>query len=489
LSTCTIAITMSKPHFSICVSGHVDQGKSTLVGRLTFDLGGISEREMEKLRAEAKAEGKESFEFAFYMDRDKEARRRGVTINARTERFTTPSKDFTVVDTPGHRDYIGNFLSGSSTVDGMLLLCAGTDEFIAATQKGTMQDRNQGQTRQHARFAYLQGIKQLIVVVNKMDAVNWSQEKFQEVTDAIRLMLREVGWKKETIEQMPFIPVSAYKGENLLKPTDKAPWYKGQEVINPVNPNKEKIAVFTLLDALDKYLCIPPRPVDKPFRMPISGVYNIKGVGTVVAGNVEQGKVKVGDEIRFVGRPGKTYKVFSIERHHESAPDALPGDSVGLNIKGIDKNDIPVTGDVMCLASDAKLKKVKEFKAMIQVMDHPGELRARATETVAADESKKGSKATTRIRQGYTPTMAVRTAKGPVEMVKIVKKMGKETGGKWVEDSVFLKENEAAEVLFEPKGELTLEAFKDCEGLGRVAFLEGGQAVMLGQVTSVTYDA
>jgi len=482
-----MAAASGKPHFSICVSGHVDQGKSTLVGRLTFDLGGITEREMEKLRAEAKAEGKESFEFAFYMDRDKEARRRGITINARTERFTTPSKDFTVVDTPGHRDYICNFLSGSSTVDGMLLLCAATDEFIAATQKGTMQERNQGQTRQHARFAYLQGIKQLAVVINKMDAVKYSQEKYQEVVDAVKLMLREVGWKKDVVEQMPFIPVAAYTGENLLKPSDKMPWYKGQEC---TNVNKEKNHVVTLLDALDKYFCITPRPTDKPFRMPISGVYNIKGVGTVVAGNVEQGKIKVGDEIRFVSRAGKTYKVFSIERHHESAPEALPGDSVGINVKGIDKADIPATGDVMCLASDAKLKKVKEFKAMIQVMDHPGELRARATETVAPEEGKgkKDAKPSTRVRQGYTPTMAVRTAKGPVELVKIVKKMGKETGGKWVEDAIFLKENEAAECLFEPKGELTLETFKECEGLGRIAFLEGGQAVMLGQVTAVTYE-
>jgi len=236
--------------------------------------------------------------------------------------------------------------------------------------------------------------------------------------------------------------------------------------------------------------------------MPINGVYNIKGVGTVIAGNVEQGSVKVGDEIRFVSRAGKTFKVFSIERHHESCNEALPGDSVGINVRGFDKGDIPTTGDIMCLASDTKLKLVKQFKAMVQVMDHPGELRCRGAPGGAdeekddkKDEKKEKGKADkdkdketkVRVRQGYTPTMAVRTAKGPVEMVKIVKKMGKETGGKWIEDAIFLKENEAAEVIFEPKGDLCVECFKDCEGLGRIAFLEGGQAVMLGQITNVTY--
>jgi elongation factor 1-alpha len=449
-----------KEHISICVSGHVDQGKSTLVGRLIFDLGGISARDMEKLKNQAKELGKESFEFAFFMDRGKESRMRGITIDTRTEHFFTKSKHITVVDTPGHRDYITNFLSGSSCADAMVLLCSAKDEFSAAIAKGTMQMHDQGQTRQHARFAYLQGIKQLIVVINKMDAVGYSEDKYKNVKDNVKHMLKEVGWSKDAVDQMPFIPVSAYLGENLTKESTNMSWWKGAKV---TNAKKQKITVKTLYDALDQYVCSPDRPVDKPLRIPVSGVYQIQGIGYVVTGRVEQGTVKPKDDVRFSVNGGE-YSVFSIEQHHKKMESAGPGDNIGLNIK-LDKASLPSTGDVIVHKSDNKLRRVKEFRVQVQVLDHPGELKV-----------------------NYCPIACVRTAKVPSKMTKIIWRKGKETGNKQVDDAPLIKQNEMAELLFEPQKPMTLEDFKSCEGLGRVAFLDGGQAVMLGRVLDVTYE-
>lgn len=448
-----------KEHISICVSGHVDQGKSTLVGNLIFKLGGISEREMEKLKKEAKEAGKESFEFAFFMDRGKESRARGITIDTRTEHFYTKTKHVTVVDTPGHRDYITNFLSGSSCADAMILLCSAKDEFAAAIAKGTLQAHDQGQTRQHARFAYLQGIKQLIVVINKMDAVEYSKDKYKNVKDNVKHMLKEVGWSKTAIDDMPFLPVAAYAGENLTTESKKMPWWKGVEV---TNAKKEKVMIKTLYDALDKYICSPERNYDKPLRIPISGVYQIQGIGYVVTGRVEQGIVKPKDEIRFAVQGGE-YSVFSIEQHHTKMNEAKTGDNIGLNIK-LDKDHLPTTGDILVHKTDKKLRPVKEFRVQIQSL-HPGE-----------------------IKVNYTPIACIRQAKCPAKLTKIIWRMGKETGNKKVEDAVLIKQNESAEVVFEPQKPMALEDFKSCEGLGRVAFLDGNQATMLGRVLEVTYE-
>jgi elongation factor 1-alpha len=449
-----------KEHISICVSGHVDQGKSTLVGRLIYDLGGIDARAMEKLKNEAKAFGKESFEFAFYMDRNKESRARGITIDTRTEHFFTKTKHVTVVDTPGHRDYITNFLAGSSCADAMILLCSAKDEFAAALAKGTLQAHDQGQTRQHARFAYLQGIKQLVVVINKMDAVEYSQEKYKNVKDNVKHMLKEVGWSKDAIDNMPFVPVAAYLGDNLITETKKMSWWKGMTV---ANSKKEKILVKTLYDALDKYLCVPPRMTDKPLRIPISGIYQIQGIGFVATGKVEEGVIKPKDEIRFAVNGGE-YSVFSIEQHHKKLDEAGPGDNIGLNIK-LNKENLPKPGDVIVHKTDKILRPVKEFRCQVQTLDHPGELKV-----------------------GYTPIACVRTAKIPAKMTKIIWRMGKETGNKKVDDAKIIKQNEMAELVFEPQKPMTLEAFKSCEGLGRIAFLDGNQATMLGRILDVVYE-
>jgi elongation factor 1-alpha len=366
-----------------------------------------------------------------------------------------------VVDTPGHKNFICNFLAGSSCADCMVLLCSAKDEFSAAIAKGTLQEHDQGQTRQHARFAYLQGIKQLIVVINKMDAVGYSEDKYKNVKENVEHMLKEVGWSKDAIGQMPFIPTSAYLGENLTTESKNMSWWKGMKV---TNYKKEKVLVKTLYDALDQYVCSPERHDDKPLRIPVSGVYQIQGIGYVVTGRVEQGLIKPKDEVRFVLHGGE-YTVFSLEQHHTKMEQAGSGSNIGINLKGLDKQNLPAVGDVIVHKTDNKLRPVKEFRVQTQVLDHPNE-----------------------ICENYTPTAAIRTSKVPAKLTKIVWRKGKETGGKQINDAKLIKQGDMAELIFVPQKPMTAECYKDCEGLARVGFLDSSQATLIGKIVDVVYE-
>jgi elongation factor 1-alpha len=453
----------NKPHVSIAVCGHVDSGKSTTTGRLIFELGGIPEREMEKLRAEADALGKSSFAFAFYMDRCKEERERGVTIQCTLKQFFTDNWHYTIIDAPGHRDFIKNMITGASQADVALLLVPADGNFTTAIARGDHKAGEiQGQTRQHARLLNLLGVKQLIVGVNKMDCdvAKYSRERFEEIASEMRSTLVKVGWKKTVVEDsIPIIPISGWTGENLLKPSEKMDWWKGVTV---KAVDGTDVQVNSLLDALDKLVKKPARQSDKPMRMPVSGVYKIKGVGDVITGRIEQGVVKPGDEVCFLPTHTSSNKcsgkVFSVEMHHTRMDQANPGDNVGLNMKGLDKQNMPRTGDVMVKLSDDSLTAAGQFTAQVQVLDIPNEIKA-----------------------GYSPTVFVRTGHSACKLVKIEWKMGKETGGKKVEDCHSLKSNEMAQVVFEPIQPLVVDLFSNCEGLSRLAVMEGNGVVMLGK--------
>eukprot|EP00297_Palpitomonas_bilix_P008128 CAMPEP_0113879092 /NCGR_PEP_ID=MMETSP0780_2-20120614/7042_1 /TAXON_ID=652834 /ORGANISM="Palpitomonas bilix" /LENGTH=469 /DNA_ID=CAMNT_0000865627 /DNA_START=75 /DNA_END=1486 /DNA_ORIENTATION=- /assembly_acc=CAM_ASM_000599 len=469
-------MTEGKTHVSIVICGHVDSGKSTTTGHLLFDLGGIPERELEKLKQEAASLGKSSFAFAFYMDRQKEERERGVTIACTTKEFFTDNTTTPSSMPPGHRDFIKNMISGASQADVALLMVPADGNFITAIQPANHKEGVvQGQTRQHARLLNLLGTKQVIVGVNKMDVAiggAYSQARYTEVANEMKNMLMKVGWKKwfET-NQIPIIPISGWMGDNLIKKgdskgQDNMPWWKGTTVKLP--DGKTEIQVNCLLDALNDMVTLPPPPLEKPLRMPVSGVFKIKGVGDVITGRVEQGQVKPNDEVVFL--PTHTTsnacagKVFTVEMHHKSVASAGPGDNVGLNVKNLDKQNMPRTGDIMILKKDETIKAVKSFTAQCQVLDHPGELKP-----------------------GYTPIAFVRTSRAAVRMSAINWKMGKSTGGQKMPDAPFVKANEAAEVVFEPKAPFVVDTFKNCEGLGRVAILEGNTVVMLGKVTKVEF--
>jgi len=458
-----------KEHMSIVICGHVDSGKSTTTGRLLFELGGVPEREMEKLKAEAERLGKSSFAFAFYMDRQKEERERGVTISCTTKEFFTEKWHYTIIDAPGHRDFIKNMISGAAQADVALLMVPADGNFTTAIQKGNHKAGEvQGQTRQHARLINLLGVKQLIVGVNKMDsdpAGPYKKERYDEVGGEMKSMLIKVGWKKDFVEKsVPVLPISGWMGDNLNQKSTNMSWWTGVDVETPDG----KIHVHTLYDALNDMVKPPERKTDAPMRLPISGCYKIKGVGDVLAGRVEQGVVKPGEDVIFL--PTHTTanpcvgKVFTVEMHHTRIDQAGPGDNVGMNIKGLVKENMPRTGDVMVYKKDGTLKAVENFSAQIQTLDIPGELKP-----------------------GYSPIGFVRCGRAACRMLEIKFKVGKETGGKKLEAPHSLKSNEMAEVVFAPQQPLVVDSFKNCEGLSRIAFLDGNTAVMLGKVTTVTH--
>jgi elongation factor 1-alpha len=464
---------LKKEHLGVVICGHVDSGKSTTTGRLIFDLGGISKRDMEKLREEAKILGKESFAFAFYMDKGKDERLKGVTISCTTKEFFTDRYHYSIVDAPGHRDYIKNMITGSSQADVAIIMVPADGNFTAAIARGDHKGGEvMGQTRQHARLINLLGIKQIIIGINKMDCTtaNYSQDRYEEIRDEMvdiiagNLPGGKKAARQRVIDTVPIIPISGFLGENLLTQSEKMPWWKGVDV---ENVDGEKIHVHTLIDALNTYVCVPKRNITSPYRVPISGVMKIKGVGDVLTGRVEQGIAKPGDEVKFLPTHTKstpcTGKIFTAEMHRKSVPKAGPGDNAGFNIKGLSKDHMPRSGDIMVLKSDNTLSTVKDFTVMVQVMDHPNE-----------------------IKVGYTPIVYVRTSHVASRMVKINWKKGKETGGKQVDDPPYLKSGDVAEVVFEPAQPFVLDTYKACEGLARVAIMEGANAVMLGKCTIVT---
>merc|ERR1711916_352255 len=320
---------------------------------------------------------------------------------------------------------------------GALLMVPADGNFTTAIQKGDHKAGEiQGQTRQHARLLNLLGVKQLIIGINKKDSI---------------------------AGQVPVLPISGWIGDNLLSKSDKMPWWNGVDITNNAGT---KLHINCLLDALNDMACLPSRKTDSPMRVPISGIYKIKGVGDVVAGRVEQGTVEINKEVIFL--PTHTAanacagKVFSVEMHHKRVEKAVTGDNVGMNIKGLDKSNMPRVGDVMIYKSDSSLKAVKNFTAQIQTLDIPGE-----------------------IKPGYSPIGFVRCGRSACKINKLNWKVGKETGKKKLEDPHSLKSNEAAEIVFEPIQPLIVDAFPNCEGLSRIAFLDGNTAVMLGKVVSV----
>jgi len=314
----------------------------------------------------------------------------------------------------------------------------------------------------------LLGVKQIIVGINKMDCdvAKYGEARYNEVRDESMSMLEKVGWKKTFIEkEVPFLPLSGFIGDNLIKKSENMPWWKGMDVLVLGDANK-KVHIETLHDALEKLIQMPSRKMDAAMRTPLSGVYKINGVGDVLTGRVEQGKVSPGDEVIFL--PTHTSatpcigKVFTVEMHHKKIDAAGPGDNIGMNVKSLDKTNMPRVGDIMVLKTDNTIGRCKSFTGQVQILHHPGELKV-----------------------GYTPIGFVRTSRAPVKMTKINWKIGKETGNTKLENPPSIKANEVAECVFEPTQPFVVDTFKACEGLGRIAIMEGNTVVMLGKITNV----
>jgi elongation factor 1-alpha len=425
-----------KPHLNLVIMGHVDHGKSTTTGHLLYAAGAVDERTVKAYEEEAKKMGKESFKFAWVLDNLKEERERGLTIDLRFLNFNTKKYYFTVIDAPGHRDFVKNMITGASQADGaVLFVSARRGEFEAGIGPG-------GQTREHAFLGFTLGIHQLIVAVNKMDdvSVNWSQERYNEIKNEVSRMLKMVGWK---IEKIPFVPTSGWTGDNLVKKSEHMPWYTGP----------------TLYEALDLFE-VPPKATNKPLRIPIQDVYTITGVGTVPVGRVETGTVKENDVVIFMPS-NKQGEVKSLEMHHTRIPKAEPGDNIGFNIRGVAKTDIR-RGDVAGHL-DNPPTIAKEFIGQIIVIYHPTALAA-----------------------GYTPVLHYHTGQVACRFTELLKKIDPRSGQTVEEKPSFIKTGDAALVRMEPLHPIALEVYTDFPELGRFAVRDMGTTVAAGVVKEIT---
>jgi len=401
----------TKEHMNLAFIGHVDHGKSTLVGHLLLQSGVIAEQQLSK--------GEDKFRFV--MDKLQEERERGVTIDLAHARFDTPKYEFTIVDCPGHRDFVKNMITGASQADAAVL--------VVAIDDGVMP-----QTKEHAFLARTLGINQLIIAINKMDLVNYSEEKYNALKEDVSNLIKTVAYKPDDID---FIPISAFEGDNITKPSENTPWYKGP----------------ALVDSLNK-LSAPEKPTNLPLRVPVQDVYSITGVGTVPVGRVETGVMKKGDNVIFEP-PGASGEVKSIEMHHEMLDLAEPGDNVGFNVRGVGKNDIR-RGDVAG-HTDKPPAVAKEFTAQIVVLQHPGV-----------------------ITVGYTPVFHCHTAQVACTFLELQKKMNPATGAVEEENPDFLKTGNAAIVKVKPTKPMVIEKIKEIPHMGRFAIRDMGQTVAAG---------
>uniref|UniRef100_I1P848 Elongation factor 1-alpha n=1 Tax=Oryza glaberrima TaxID=4538 RepID=I1P848_ORYGL len=337
-----------KTHINIVVIGHVDSGKSTTTGHLIYKLGGIDKRVIERFEKEAAEMNKRSFKYAWVLDKLKAERERGITIDIALWKFETTKYYCTVIDAPGHRDFIKNMITGTSQADCAVLII---DSTTGGFEAGISKD---GQTREHALLAFTLGVKQMICCCNKMDATTpkYSKARYDEIVKEVSSYLKKVGYNPDKI---PFVPISGFEGDNMIERSTNLDWYKGP----------------TLLEALDQ-INEPKRPSDKPLRLPLQDVYKIGGIGTVPVGRVETGVLKPGMVVTF-GPSGLTTEVKSVEMHHEALQEALPGDNVGFNVKNVAVKDLK-RGYVASNSKDDPAKEAASFTSQVIIMNHPGQI-------------------------------------------------------------------------------------------------------------------
>ncbi|TPP51637.1 translation elongation factor EF-1, subunit alpha [Leishmania donovani] len=418
-----------KVHMNLVVVGHVDAGKSTATGHLIYKCGGIDKRTIEKFEKEAAEIGKASFKYAWVLDKLKAERERGITIDIALWKFESPKSVFTIIDAPGHRDFIKNMITGTSQADAAILMI---DSTHGGFEAGISKD---GQTREHALLAFTLGVKQMVVCCNKMDdkTVTYAQSRYDEISKEVGAYLKRVGYNPEKVR---FIPISGWQGDNMIERSDNMPWYKGP----------------TLLDALDM-LEPPVRPVDKPLRLPLQDVYKIGGIGTT-------GIMKPGDVVTFAPA-NVTTEVKSIEMHHEQLAEAQPGDNVGFNVKNVSVKDIR-RGNVCGNSKNDPPKEAADFTAQVIVLNHPGQ-----------------------ISNGYAPVLDCHTSHIACRFAEIESKIDRRSGKELEKNPKAIKSGDAAIVKMVPQKPMCVEVFNDYAPLGRFAVRDMRQTVAVGIIKGV----
>jgi elongation factor 1-alpha len=426
-----------KVHINIVVIGHVDAGKSTTTGHLIYKCGGIDKRTIEKFEKEAQEMGKGSFKYAWVLDKLKAERERGITIDIALWKFETPKYYITIIDAPGHRDFIKNMITGTSQADcAVLVIASPSGEFEAGISKN-------GQTREHALLAFTLGVKQMIVAVNKMDekTVNYSQARYEEIMKETSAYIKKVGYNPDKVN---FVPISGWNGDNMLERSPHMSWYKG-----PI-----------LIEALD-LIQEPKRPNDKPLRLPLQDVYKIGGIGTVPVGRVETGVLRPGMVVTFA--PGNvTTEVKSVEMHHEALTEANPGDNVGFNVKGLSVKDIK-RGNVAGDSKNDPPQETADFVAQVIILNHPGEIHA-----------------------GYSPVLDCHTAHIACKFAELLSKIDRRTGKEMEKDPKALKSGDASMIKLVPSKPMVVESFNEYPPLGRFAVRDMRQTVAVGVIKEVT---
>jgi len=446
-----------KIHINIVVIGHVDSGKSTSTGHLIYKCGGIDKRTIEKFEKEAAEMGKGSFKYAWVLDKLKAERERGITIDIALWKFETTKYYVTVIDAPGHRDFIKNMITGTSQADcAILIVAASTGEFEAGISKN-------GQTREHALLAYTLGVKQLIIGCNKIDNTDppYSQSRYQEIKKECQNYIKKVGYNPKAVH---IIPISGWNGDNMLEVSDKMDWWKnGEGSSNEFKDVNDKIhkssGVKTLFQAMDT-IVPPARPTNIPLRIPLQDVYKINGVGTVPVGRVETGILKPGMVVTFAPA-GITTEVKSVEMHHAELAEALPGDNVGFNVKNVSVKEVK-RGNVAGDSKNDPPKETKNFTAQVIILNHPGE-----------------------IHPGYSPVLDCHTAHIACKFAEFKEKIDRRSGKKLEENPKLLKSGDAAIMVLTPQKPMVVESFKQYPPLGRFAVRDMRQTVAVGVIKEV----
>lgn len=420
------------------VIGHVDAGKSTTTGHLIYKCGGIDKRTIEKYEKEAAEMGKSSFKYAWVLDNLKAERERGITIDIALWKFETPKYSFTVIDAPGHRDFIKNMITGTSQADVAVLVI---DSAPGGFEGGWSSD---GQTKEHALLAFTLGVKQMIVALNKMDSANYDKKRYEDIKEEVSGYLKKIGYKPIKI---PFVPISGWVGDNMIEKSDNMKWYDGPH----------------LLGALDT-MTPPERPTDLALRLPLQDVYKIGGIGTVPVGRVETGVLKPGMMVVFAPT-GLTTEVKSVEMHHESLEEAVPGDNVGFNCKNVSVKDIK-RGYVCSDSKNDPAKGCETFSAQVIIMNHPGQ-----------------------IQNGYTPVLDCHTCHIATKFKNIDSKMDRRSGKVLEENPKFVKTGDACMVTLEPTKPMVVETFEAYAPLGRFAVRDMRQTVAVGVIKGVEKKA
>jgi len=437
-----------KIHINIVVIGHVDSGKSTTTGHLIYKCGGIDKRTIEKFEKEAQEMGKGSFKYAWVLDKLKAERERGITIDIALWKFETEKYYVTIIDAPGHRDFIKNMITGTSQADcAVLIVAAGTGEFEAGISK-------EGQTREHALLAYTLGVKQLIIGVNKMDstAPPYSETRFREIEKEVTSYIKKIGYNPKAVA---FVPISGWNGDNMLEVSANMPWFKKWSI----ERKEGNASGSTLLNALDAILP-PTRPTEKALRLPLQDVYKIGGIGTVPVGRVETGILKPGMVVTFAPS-AVTTEVKSVEMHHESMAEALPGDNVGFNVKNVSVKDIR-RGNVAGDSKNDPPKECASFHAQVIILNHPGE-----------------------IKNGYAPVLDCHTAHIACKFHEIKEKCDRRSGKKLEDNPKAVKSGDAAMVDLIPSKPMCVEPFSAYAPLGRFAVRDMKQTVAVGVIKTV----